>query len=43
MTEKQMTKKGMELAKALYEAYKTQKPLQMADWTGVVTTDDEAY
>lgn len=43
MTDKQMTKKGMELAEALYEAYKTQKPLQMADWTGVVTTDDEAY
>lgn len=30
-------------AQALLTAYKTQQPLKMADWNGVVTDDDTAY
>ena len=35
--------KQNEFAQALYDAYRTKKPLKMSDWDGVVTDDDTAY
>lgn len=38
-----LNERQKEFADALYEAYRTKKPLKMSDWDGVVTDDDTAY
>lgn len=38
-----LNEKQAEFAQALYDAYVSRKPLNEADWTGVVSDDDTAY